>query len=112
MNRVEEELRLKLQLRLDEENKSSIEKAQKENTVRIGNFILGVAIWFISFSILSYLQEGFHFFILGIILAIDIAISAFGKAHDIGLGQLLKIRLSIIYITVIILSMIIEISNQ
>jgi len=112
MNRIEEELRLKIQIRLDEENKSSIEKAQKENILRVSNFILGVVVWFISFLILSYLQEGFHFFILGIILCIDLAINALGKAHDIDLGLLLKIRLSAIYMVTIIISMIIEMYSQ
>ncbi len=109
MNRIEEELRLKIQIKLDEENKSSIEKAQKENTLRASNFILGVVVWFISFFILSYLQEGFHFFILGIILCIDVMVNAFGKARDIDLGLLLKIRLSVIYMVTIIISMFVEI---
>lgn len=108
MNKLEEELKLHIQMKLDEENKSSIEKAQRENTVRLYNFIYGVVIWFISFSILSFLQERFHYFILAIIFIVDIAINIFGKIYDLDLVLLLKIRLSAIYIIIIILCTIIE----
>ncbi len=103
MNKLEEELRLDIQIKLDESNKSSIEKAQRENAVRFYNFIYGVVIWLISFSILSYLQRSFRLFILFIILIVDILINLFGKYHNLDLSLLLKIRLSVIYIIIIII---------
>ncbi len=103
MNKLEEELRLQIQIKLDESNKSSIEKAQIENAVRFYNFIYGVVIWLISFFILSYLQRSFRLFILFIILIVDILINLFGKYHNLDLALLLKIRLSVIYIIIIII---------
>jgi len=103
MNKLEEELRRHIQIKLDESNKSSIEKAQIENAVRLYNFIYGVVIWFISFSILSYLQKSFRFFILLIIFIVDILINLFGKYHNLDLALLLKIRLSVIYLIIIII---------
>lgn len=108
MNKLEEELKLHIQMKLDESNKSSIENAQKENTIRMYNFIYGVVIWLISFSILSYLQKSFHLFILIIILVVDILINLFGKYNNLDLALLLKIRLSVIYVIIIIICMIIE----
>ena len=103
MNKLEEELKLHIQMKFDESNKSSIEIAQRENAVRLYNFIYGVVIWFISLSILSYLQKSFHLFILVIILIIDILINLFGKYHNLDLALLLKIRLSVIYMIIIII---------
>ena len=103
MNKLEEELRQHIQIKFDESNKSSIEKAQKENAVRFYNFIYGFVIWCISFSILSYLQKSFRLFILLIILIVDILINLFGKYHNLDLALLLKIRLSVIYMIIIII---------
>ena len=108
MNKLEEELKLHIQMKLDESNKSSIENAQKENTIRMYNFIYGVVIWFISLSILSYLQKSFHLFTLITILTVDILINLFGKYNNLDLALLLKIRLSAIYVIIIIICIIIE----
>jgi len=53
MKKLEEELKLKIQLQLDADKKSSVEKAQEENTRRLLNFIYGLIIWVVSFTILS-----------------------------------------------------------
>ena len=107
MNKLEEELKLRIQLQIDESNKGTIEKAQRDNTIRLYNFIYGVVIWFISFFIFSYLQKNFHLFVLIIIFVVDIIINLFGKFNNLDLVLLLKIRLSVIYVIIIIIFMII-----
>ena len=44
MNKLEEELRRRIQLQLEESRESTIEKAQRENTERLTNFLWGMLI--------------------------------------------------------------------
>jgi len=62
-------------------------------------------IWLISFSILSLQQKSFRLIIL--IVIVDIALNSFGKVYDIDPEQLLKIRLTVIYVVIIFVLMIV-----
>jgi len=107
MNKLEEELAQRIKLQADDSRESSAEKAQRENTEWLTNFIWGTLIWLISFSILSLLQKSFRLIILIVIIVVDIALNSFGKIYDIDPLQLLKIRLTVIYVVIIFVLMIV-----
>jgi hypothetical protein len=107
MNKLEEELAQRIKLQAEASHESSAEKAQRENTERLTNFIWGTLIWLISFSILSLLQKSFRLIILIAIIIVDIALNSFGKVYNIDPEQLLKIRLTVIYVVVVFVLMIV-----
>ena len=107
MSKLEEELKKRIQLQLEGSHESTIEKAQRENTEHLTNFLWGTLIWLISFTILSLLQRSFRLIILIVIVIVDIALNTIGKIYNIEPEQLLKIRLSVMYVVIILVLMII-----
>jgi hypothetical protein len=107
MNKLEEELKQHIDLREQIGHESLVEKAQRKNTEHLTNFLWGTLIWLISFTILSLLQKSFRIIILVAIVIVDIAINSFGKIYNIEPEQLLKIRLTVIYVVVIFILMIV-----
>ncbi|MDO9577843.1 MAG: hypothetical protein Q7J16_08160 [Candidatus Cloacimonadales bacterium] len=107
MNRLEEDIKLQIWLQLEADQKSSVEKAQEENTRRLLNFLYGLIIWLVSFSILSFLRKSFQILFYVTLFAVDLLINFIGKYYNFVPEQLLKIRLTILYVLIIIILMII-----
>jgi hypothetical protein len=102
MNKVESEIRQHLETLQEAENKSSIEKAQIQNVKRIKSFFSGMIIWLLSYSFFSSLRGRFQIIAAGAFFVVDYAIYQIGKSLELELGMVLKIRLTVIYLLIII----------
>ena len=107
MNRLEEDIKLQIRLQLEAGKKSSVEKAQEENTRCLTNFLYGLIIWLVSISILLFLRKSFQILFYVVLFAVDLLINFIGKYYNFEPEQLLKIRLTILYILIIFILMII-----
>lgn len=105
MNKIESEIRQHLEMLQEAENKSSIEKAQIQNAKRIKSFFYGMIIWLLSYSFFSCLQGRFQFIAAVVFFIVDYTIYQIGKSLELELGIVLKIRLTVIYLLIIIFAM-------
>ncbi len=106
MNRLQDELQQKIQLRIEEEKRSSIEKAQISNTRRLKEFLLGFVIWFFSYGLFSLMQGSFKIIVALALSALDMIITRLSEELDLPHDLSLKIRLSAIYFCIILIAII------
>ena len=106
MNKLQEELKEQIKRQLEAQSQSSVEKAQAENTRRLLDFIYGTVIWMLSFSLFSLFNQSFRIILYLTLFAVDLLISSIGKRYDIQPAPLLKIRLTILYLIIILIAMI------
>ena len=106
MNKIESEIRQHLEIRQDVDKMSSIEKAQIQNVKRIKSFFYGTIIWILSYLLFSSLRGRFQIIAAVVFFCIDYAIYQIGKALELELGIVLKIRLTVIYLLIIIFAII------
>jgi lipopolysaccharide export LptBFGC system permease protein LptF len=106
MNKIESEIRQHLEMLQEAENKSSIEKAQIQNVKRIKSFFYGMIIWLLSYSFFSSLRGKFQIIAAVAFFVVDYAIYQIGKSLELELSIVLKIRLTVIYLLIIIFAMI------
>lgn len=104
MKSLEEELKVKMALKLSSEQMSSVEKAQLDNTRKLKEFFLGFAIWFISYGFFSVLQGTFKILVALALAAVDLAISRLGEHLELSFDLILKIRLSSIYLIIMLIA--------
>ncbi len=106
MNKIESEIRQHLETLLEAEKMSSIEKAQIQNVKRIKSFFYGTIIWLLSYSFFSCLRGRFQIIAAVVFFIVDYTIYQIGKSLELELGIVLNIRLTVIYLLIIIFAMI------
>ncbi len=102
MNKIESEIRQHLEIRQEADKMSSIEKAQTQNVRRLKSFFYGTIIWILSYLFFSSLRGRFQIIAAVIFFCIDYAIHQIGKSLELELGIVLKIRMTVIYLLIII----------
>ncbi|MCD4797143.1 MAG: hypothetical protein K8R49_08250 [Candidatus Cloacimonetes bacterium] len=102
MNNIESEIRQHLEIRQEADKMSSIEKAQIQNVRRIKSFFYGTIIWILSYLFFSSLRGKFQIIAAVVFFCVDYAVYRIGKTLELELGIVLKIRLTVIYLLIII----------